>query len=151
MPEVTDKPNPEEQAKVRWYHPKCGTSHAIADECPISDYPSVTRMGTVTISGGEVYVHDDWQFENCSCREAVRLALVSALGDLHKALADDIWRDRPSACLGTPSRLIGYSHAGCDSCDGSGWVREDDDKAVICPRSERAWSRPSSGWAVGAV
>ena len=66
----------------------------------MSGNPTITRLGTVTIRGGVVFIEDDWEFENASCREAARLGLVYALERIQSALSDDIVRGEPSSVRG---------------------------------------------------
>lgn len=62
--------------------------------------PAIVSLGTVVIRGGVVFI-EDWEFENASCREGARLALVYALERIQKCLTDDIMRDCPTSVIGS--------------------------------------------------
>ena len=74
----------------------------------MSDFgcPVATKVGTITIEGGDLYVHDDWEFENCSCRDAARLAKMHALEVISTCLLNDFWKNRPSSIMGTPESVL---------------------------------------------
>lgn len=68
----------------------------------MTDKPTVVRTGTVTFRAGEIFVHDDWEFAGCSCRDAARLAAIHCLLELSEGLRNDFMVDRPSICMGNP-------------------------------------------------
>lgn len=59
-------------------------------------WPKIVTPGTVTIfPDGMVVVNEDFEVENCSCREAVQLGIAWAMERLGAALVENMTADEP--------------------------------------------------------